>query len=132
MHKSLLLVGALALPLVNGCSNPAEERATDAIAILKGIADELATVKDAASAEAAKPRLAELGERWRANERKLSQQKLPPTSELAELEKKYGAQLESAMKRYEAEVARVKRVEGCDIALQALGDVRRQHHFRKK
>ena len=89
-------------------------------------------IKDSASAEAAKPRLKALGIRWRENERRRAQMKLIPKREMASLDQKYGAQLESALKRYFAEVARVQRVPSGDNALRELGEVKGQPQLRKK
>ena len=123
---------ALGLLFVAGCGNPHEARATEAIAILGGIADELSKITDASSAEAAKDRLAELGDRWRDNERKQAKQKPPTSREMAALVKKYGAQFESANSRYDSERNRVKKIEGGPDALAALGNLTGQPVFPRK
>jgi hypothetical protein len=123
---------ALGLLLLSGCGNPHEARATEAIAILGSIADELSKITDAASAEAAKPRLAELGDRWRDNDRKQVKLKPPTTREMAALVKKYGAQFESANSRYDSERSRVKKIEGGPEALAALGNLTGQQVLPRK
>jgi hypothetical protein len=130
IHATSALISASSLLLLGGCSNPHEARATEAIAILGSIGDELSQVTDAASAEAAKPRLAELGDRWRDNDRKQNSLKPLTTREMAKLGEKYGAQFESAMKRYDSERNRVKQINGGEEALQALGDLTGQPQYR--
>jgi hypothetical protein len=131
-HAIVSLPIALGLLFLSGCGNPHEARATEAIAILESMADELSKVTDAASAEAAKPRLAELGDRWRENERKQRKQKPPTTREMAALLKKYGAQFDSANSRYDSERNRVKKIEGGAEAIAALGDLTGQPVLPRK
>jgi hypothetical protein len=104
-----------------GCGSPNEELAKDSIDLLKEIADELSTIKDSASAEAAAPRLRELGDRWRANKHRINEQKGTDQREMKALEKKYGGQFEAAVNRYFLEVARIERIEGGKKALSELG-----------
>jgi hypothetical protein len=132
IHATIALISASSLLLLGGCSNPHEARATEAIAILGSIADELSLVTDAESAEAATPRLAELGDRWRDNDRKQSNLKPLTTREMAKLTNKYAAQFESAMKRYDSERNRVKQIDGGAEALRALGDLTGQPQYRSK
>ncbi|HMF14998.1 MAG TPA: hypothetical protein VKE94_21930 [Gemmataceae bacterium] len=120
---ALALFSTVGLLCGSGCGNPHEERAVEAIAILGSISDELSKITDAASVEAAKPRLEELGNRWRANERKQSSLKPPGRREMAELAKKYAAQLDSAVNRYDSERKRVKKIDGGPEALAALGNL---------
>ena len=123
---------ALGLLLVGGCTNPHEARATEAIAILESIANELSTITDSASAEAAKPRLAELGDRWRDNDHRQTKQRPPTTREMAAIMKKYGAQFQSANDRYDSERNRVKKIEGGPDALAALGNLTGQPVLSRK
>jgi hypothetical protein len=123
MRRLIPMLFGFAL-LLPGCGNPHEKLAENAIAILKDIADELSAIRDPATAEAAVPRLKELGGRWRANERRMTQARGPSVRDLKELDKKYGGQLEEAMKRYFIEVARVKKIDGGDQALAALGELK--------
>lgn len=132
MRRTILVLCAFSILPLLGCGDSHESLAANAIAILKDIADELSTIKDSATSEAAQPRLKELGNRWRANERRVAEYKPPTTREMATLEKQYGAQLESAMKRYFAEVARVRRIEGGADALRELGEVKQKAHAPKK
>jgi hypothetical protein len=123
--RSLILIligGVLLFP--TGCGNPHESLTISAIAILTEIADELSKIKDKASAEAAAPRLKELGGRWRANERRMVSEKPLSRRDMAALNKEYGGQLESATKRYLAELARVQRIEGGAEALRQLGELK--------
>jgi hypothetical protein len=133
MRRFLLLpVICVVLLGSNGCSESNESLAAEAIAILKDIADELSTIKDPPSAEAAKPQLKTLGDRWRDNQRRRSKSKTMSSREMAVLERKYGPQLESALKRYLAEVARVRRIEDGEDALNELGDIKGHPQFPKK
>jgi hypothetical protein len=119
------------LLLASGCSDSHESLTAEAIQILRETADVLSGIQDSASAEAAKPRLKELGGRWRENERQRANKRIP-ARELAKLEREYGAQLESAMKRYLEQVRRVQRVDGGEEALRALGEVKPQPPLRTK
>jgi hypothetical protein len=132
IHDIIALISASSLLVLGGCSNPHEARVTEAIAVLGSISDELSKITDTTSAEAAKPRLAELGDRWRANDRKQTELKPLTKREMEALAKQYGAQFESAMKRYDSERARVKRIDGGPDALRALGDLTGWHQFRSK
>jgi hypothetical protein len=116
------------LLLVTGCSDSHESLTRDAIAIMNETADVLATIKDSASADAAKSKLKGLGERWRDNHQRRAAKKSIAAKELVRLEKHYGAQTEAATKRYLAEVLRVRKVDGGEEALRELGDV--QPHVR--
>jgi hypothetical protein len=116
------------LVFASGCGDSHESLTKDAIAILNETADVLSTIKDPASADAAKPKLKELGQRWRDNHQRRAAKKSIAAKELARLERQYGAQTEAATKRYLAEVLRVERVDGGEEALHELGDV--QPHLR--
>jgi hypothetical protein len=118
-----ILFGFAAL-LLPSCGNTHEKMAENAISILKEIADELSTVRDASTAEAAVPQLKELGNRWRANELRMTQTRGPSVRTLKALDKKYGGQLQEAMNRYWIEVARVRRIDGGEQALAALGELK--------
>jgi hypothetical protein len=124
MRSFILALIAVALLLPTGCGNPHEALVVNAIAILKEIADELSSIKDAASAEAAGPRLKELGGRWRANERRLVGEKPLSMRDMAALNKEFGGQYEEATKRYLAELARVQGIESGPEALRHLGDLK--------
>jgi hypothetical protein len=132
MRRTILICCTWGILSLTGCGDSHESQVANAIAILKDIADELSTIKDSASAEAAQPRLKELGGRWRANERRVAEHQRPTKRQMAALEKKYGAQLEAAMKRYFAEVARVQRVDGGPAALHELGEVKGKSHLHKR
>jgi hypothetical protein len=124
MRSVVLILACFSVLFFSGCRSPHETMARDAIAILKEIADELSTIKDDSTAEAAAPRLKELGGRWRANERRMSGTRGPSVRDLKELEKKYGGQLQEAVNRYQIEVARVQRLPGGPEALAELGELK--------
>ena len=124
MRRFLPIFSGIPCVFLLGCAYTHEQLAENAIAVLKDIADELSAIRDPAGAEAAIPRLKELGSQWRANERRMAKTKSPSTRALKELDKKYGGQLEEAMKRYFIEVARVKKIDGGEQALAALGEVK--------
>lgn|SRR5262245_16706316 len=129
--RSVIVLCFCALLFLNGCSDSHESLTVEAIQILKETADVLSGIKDSASAEAAKPRLKELGGRWRNNQQRRAKKPVK-ARELAKLEREYGAQLESAMKRYFEQVLRVKRVDGGEDALRELGEVKPHSHFQTK
>ena len=124
MRRLIPMLFGFTFLLLSGCGDPHEKMAENAIAILKDIADELSTIRDPATAEAAVPRLKELGGRWRANERRMTKSRGPSVRDLKELDKNYGGQLEEAMKRYFIEVARVQKIDGGQQALAALGELK--------
>jgi hypothetical protein len=133
MRRAVVI--CLVLPSVlgiAGCSDSHESLTVESIQILNETADELSSIKDPASAEAAKPSLQALGNRWRDNERRRAAKKAIAVKEMNRLEREYGAQMAAAVKRYLAEVARVKGVQGGDDALAALGDVKPHLRLGKK
>jgi hypothetical protein len=132
MRPFALMLTCFAVLLLSACAGPHETMARDAIAILKEIADELSTIKDAATAEDASPRLKELGGRWRANEHRMARTRGPSVRDMKELEKKYGGQLEQAMKRYLIEVARVQQIPGGAEALAELGELKGRPSYGTK
>jgi hypothetical protein len=119
-HLIIVFLGIVGF-VFTGCGTPNEELTRDSIDLLKEIADELSTIKDAASAEATAPHLRELGDRWRANKHRINEQKGTDRREMKWLEKKYGGQYESAVNRYWLEVDRVERIPGGKQALSELG-----------
>jgi hypothetical protein len=121
-----------AMLALSGCSESHESLAAEAISILKDIADELSKIEDPASAEAAKPKLKTLGDRWRDNRQRRRNSKALSPKQMAVLEREYGPQLESALKRYLAEVARVQRVDGGEEALGELGEIKGHPEVSKK
>ena len=124
--RSCFLFGLwMSCSLLLGCGSSHESLAANAIDTLKEIADVLARIRDPKSADAAKPQLQMLGERWRNNEMRRKSEKPPSPREITRLEKSYGPQMDAAMKRYLAEVARVQRIDGGNVALGELGEVKR-------
>jgi hypothetical protein len=77
----------------------------DNIAAYKEATEVLATIKDKASAEAAKPKLAKIGERIKANNEKITKGEAKPTEE-------DGKQLVEAQSKHGAELMRVAKVDG--------------------
>jgi hypothetical protein len=130
--RSTIPAALALLLLASGCSDSQESLTKEAIAIMNDTADVLATIKDGASADAAKQKLKELGERWRDNHQRRAAKKSIATKELARLERQYGAQTEAATKRYLAEVVRVRKVDGGEEALRELGDVQPNVRLGKK
>jgi len=122
------LVSLVLLVLASGCGDSHESLTKQSISITTEAADVLSSIKDPASADAAKPKLKELGERWRDNQQRRAALKKIAVKELTRLEREYGAQSQAAVKRYLAEVVRVKTVDGGEEALRELGDV--QPHLR--
>jgi hypothetical protein len=120
MRPSTLGVCALVLFLLPGCGGSHESVVREGIAILKEAADTLETVKDARTAEAARPALKKLGERWRANQKRASAMKPPSKHERVHLQRQYLGEFEAAYKRYLLEVHRVRRLPKGDETVDEL------------
>jgi hypothetical protein len=129
--RGIILAALALLVLASGCSDSHESLTKDAIAVVNETADVLATIKDSPTADAAKPKLKELGDRWRDNQQRRAAKKRISAKELARLERQYGAQMEAATKRYLAEVVRVRKVDGGEEALRELGEVQPDQQFDK-
>jgi hypothetical protein len=130
-RRFLALLASTALALA-GCGDTHDSLTSDSIRTLNETADVLATVKDARSADAARPQLKKLGERWRGLQKRAGDLKQPTTEEREELQKKHRPELEAAIKRYFTETTRVLRVPGGAGALQELGDVKPQETSKKR
>jgi len=78
------------LPLAGcGTSDPYEQVTEDSLACMEEMVDVLATVKDKASAEAAKPKLEAVGERMKEIEKRMEELGKPDKAKQEALEKKY-------------------------------------------
>lgn len=121
----------LVLLLVTGCGDSPESLTRDSIATLNEVADVLATVKDRRTADAARPTLRQLGERWRDLQKRAGAVKQPTAGESKALQERYRPEMEAAMKRYFAEVQRLLQVPGGPEALRELGEVKPRESPKK-
>jgi len=127
MKRVLILVAAVALPCsLSGCGGDTRSSLMkQLVATVNEVADTLATIKDQASAEAAKPKLKALGERYRDIDKRGKALKEPTPEEKTALEKEYAEPLKSAYGRLLSEMLRVAFVPGGKEALQEMGEIKR-------
>lgn len=83
----------------------------------------LSGIKDAATAEAAKPDLRKLAKAWTAVRDKAEKAPPPSKEEKARLEKDFKSQMELAQRKLFGEVGRVRAIPGAGDALQEIRSV---------
>jgi hypothetical protein len=86
----------------------------------------LETIKDQASADKARPRLKELGDRWRDLEKRVDALPPVPAEEEARARKQYDDELNGAILRFLRESMRVRFVPGGQEVMQDLGELRKK------
>jgi hypothetical protein len=118
--RKLLVPLLAAVAAVGGCSSQrnADELTAELMTVLNAMESALAAVNDPASAEAAKPRLQELGVRFRALREKIS--KAPVEGDGSMLKEKHAAQFADALGRVERQIQRLEKVEGGGIVLDVV------------
>ena len=111
---------------LSGCAaDNIESVRTQQVATAKEAVDVLASIKDAESAVKAKPKLKDLGNRWRALEKRFDA--LPPASaeEFARA-KSLKAELDGLVLVYVGEAIRVAFVPGGREALNEIGELQKK------
>ena len=117
------LAGLVLVPvaLARAGDDSAESFVQDALKILKEIKPVLASIKDEKTAEAARPKLLDLGKRITILWQKTAEQNVPQQKKiLAELEKKYRKEWDAILEDNSREMKRVKELPG---VLKVLRDV---------
>ena len=116
----LVVVGSLALA---GGDVSHEGVIKQMLGIQDKITSTLASVKDQASADAAKPELQKSAKEWATLRGQA--EKLPPPSQMEKerLEKEFKSKLEDAQKKLYAEVIRLRKVEGGTAAVKEIRSV---------
>src|SRR5262245_39463770 len=117
------IVGCFFLVTLSGCKDSHESLIKEMIAAFNDAADILATIKDKASADAAKPKLKKLGDKIRDIEARMDKLGKPKSKDQKEkvnqlIEKDFVA----ACDRLATELARIADVPGGPEALKELGD----------
>ena len=101
------LAAAVVLLLLTGCGRSPEALITRQIAILDETAETLSTIRDEASAEAAAPKLAKLQQEINALVPRVKELKLSDSAK-EKLEEQHRDALNSALEKYQTELARVR------------------------
>ena len=125
MKKVAFAVVAL-FPLfaLSGCGKDNyESLRKQQVATVKEAADLLATIKDKETAEKAKPRLKQLGDRWRDLQKRMDALPSPSAEEEARTKRLYEDEFNGARGRFLAESIRVAFVPGGKEALQEMGEI---------
>ena len=99
LRNCLLAMMIVSLFLVTGCDRaPTHDSVMeDSVTAMEDVGKILATVKDEASANAAKPKLKELGEKMKTLKAEADKMAKPTTEQEAELKKKYEDRMTKAM-----------------------------------
>lgn len=109
------VLGILVLGICSGCGDTRDKVAADGVAVMKELVTTLESVKDGASAKAAKSKLASLGEKMKAIQKR--QEKLPAITkeEQDALGAKHGKEMMELQEKLMQTFLRV----GLDPAIQA-------------
>jgi len=127
VRKLAICVAALLPLLLSGCGRDSlESLRKQQLLTVKEANDLLETIKDKASADKAKPRLKELGDRWRDLDKRVGDLPPIPTEEEARVQKKYDDELNGAKMRYFRESIRVSLVPGGAEVLKEVGDLKKK------
>jgi hypothetical protein len=108
----------------SGCGDSHESLVKEGVRILNDAADELSTINDQSSAEAARPKLQDINQRWRANQEQADAVKKPTSQERQRLQEEYSTEFETAARRCRIESSRVKRIPGGTAAVKELDDIK--------
>jgi hypothetical protein len=126
MKKTLLALAVL-LPL-SGCGRDNfESLRKQQVATAKEAADLLSIIKDKETADKAKPRLKQLGDRWRDLQKRMDALPSPSAEEELRAKRLYEDEFEGAKTRFVKEYLRVLFVPGGKEALDEIGEI-----FKKK
>lgn len=104
---TLTLALAGLLLSVPGCGDSHDAVMQDTIEIMKDMTEVMESIEDEASAKAAAPKLAKLGERFREIEMRQEAVGKPTPEQEQALKEKYGDELESVMQEFMAETFRL-------------------------
>ncbi len=124
--KNVLFAVLALFPLValSGCARESfESIRKQQVATAKEAADLLGTIKDKETAEKAKPRLKQLGERWRDLQKRMDALPSPSAEEEARTKRLYEDEFEGAKARFAKEWLRVLFVPGGKDALDEIGEL---------
>lgn len=125
MKKALFgLVAVFPILALSGCGKESFESVRkQQTATVKEAADLLATIKDKESAEKAKPRLKQLGERWRDLQKRMDALPSPSAEEEARTKRLYEDEFQGAKARFGKQWLRVLLVPGGKEALDEIGEI---------
>lgn len=117
-------MGLFLLVALNGCGKESFESVRkQQTATVKEAADLLGTIKDKETAEKAKPRLKQLGERWRDLQKRMDALPSPSAEEEARTKRLYEDEFEGAKTRFAKEYFRVIFVPGGKEVLDEIGEI---------
>lgn len=107
-NRLLYLAAGMLLTATAGCAgDPFEVTAADTVAAIKEYADVLSTVKDRASAEAARSQLEAAVEKMQSVHKRRQALGTPTPEQDAAVKQKYGTELDAQSKRMSAQMRRL-------------------------
>ncbi len=125
MKTAFRTAALFVLVMLSGCGRDSfESLRKQQVETLREAADTLGTIKDADSAAKAKPKLKQLGDRWRDLEKRLDATAKTPADE--DKSKPLTDELNTLVVRYLAEAVRVTFVPGGQDALKEIGEVKKK------
>lgn len=107
MKHVLALTAVLMLFVVAGCGDSRESLAEESMSTMKDMVDTLETVKDEASAKAAKPKLQSIADKMKDIEKRQREIGMPNEKEMKELGAKYGKEMEEIQKKLMGQMMRI-------------------------
>jgi hypothetical protein len=118
-------LGLLLVVAAGGCARDSLEAVRkEQVQTVKEAVELLQTVRDRDSADKARPRLKQLGERWRDLAKRRDALKAVSADEEALVKGKYGEEMGGLILRYAGDAVRVALVPGGAEALKEIGDVK--------
>jgi hypothetical protein len=123
MYSQIAVAFAFAVSLT-GCGRESHASLRKAqIQLINETADTLVAAKDETTADAVKPKLKTLAERWRDSEKRLGALPVPTPEQAAELQRAHGEDLQKANERLAGEVLRVAQLGNGPSAVQESGEL---------
>jgi hypothetical protein len=120
MRRSLGILAGVLLVLCSGCGDSHESLAGQSVSTMKEMESVLATVKDEASAKAAKPKLKAVVDRMNDINARQAKLAAPTEAEIKAIEAKYGKEMEQLQEKIGGHMLRI----AFDPKIQVeLGDI---------